>query len=178
MQGFMRRTDPAALRRLVTMVPALIVLALGLDPTRALVISQVVLSFGIPFALIPLVMLTSRRDVMGTSVNRRATTVVAWGIAGVIIALNAFLLVQTFSGLRSARRWLAETFQQIVDSLPDDWTDLELDVRLPTSRSTSTPPSTWSRATRSRTRDTTGTGASSSRIASATRPPCRPCTAR
>jgi len=98
MQGFVRRTIPLALRRLVTMVPALLVLALGLDPTRALVLSQVVLSFGIPFALVPLIMLTSRRDVMGTFVNRRATTVVAWGIAGVIIALNVFLLVQTFSG--------------------------------------------------------------------------------
>ena len=98
MQGFVRRTIPLALRRLVTMVPALLVLALGLDPTRALVLSQVVLSFGIPFALVPLIMLTSRRDVMGAFVNRRATTVVAWGIAGLIVALNAFLLVQTFSG--------------------------------------------------------------------------------
>ena len=98
MQGFVRRTIPLALRRLVTMVPALLVLALGLDPTRALVLSQVVLSFGIPFALVPLIMLTSRHDVMGAFVNRRATTVVAWGIAGVIIALNVFLLVQTFSG--------------------------------------------------------------------------------
>ncbi len=98
MQGFVRRTIPLALRRLVTMVPALLVLALGLDPTRALVLSQVVLSFGIPFALVPLIMLTSRRDVMGAFVNRRVTTVVAWGIAGLIIALNVFLLVQTFSG--------------------------------------------------------------------------------
>ncbi len=98
MQGFIRRTIPLALRRLVTMVPALLVLALGLDPTRSLVLSQVVLSFGIPFALVPLIMLTSRRDVMGGFVNRRATTVAAWGIAGLIIALNAFLLVQTFTG--------------------------------------------------------------------------------
>ncbi len=98
MQGFVRRTVPLALRRLVTMVPALLVLALGLDPTRSLVISQVVLSFGIPFALVPLILLTSRADVMGTFANRRATTVVGWAIAAGIVALNGFLLVQTFAG--------------------------------------------------------------------------------
>jgi manganese transport protein len=98
MQGFIRRTIPLALRRLVTMAPALLVLALGLDPTRSLVISQVVLSFGIPFALVPLILLTSRRDVMGCFVNHRATTMVASAIAAAIIALNVFLLYQTFSG--------------------------------------------------------------------------------
>jgi len=98
MQGFIRRTIPLALRRLVTMVPALLVLALGLDPTRSLVLSQVVLSFGIPFALVPLILLTSRAEVMGTFVNGRATTVVAWAIAAGIVALNGFLLVQTFAG--------------------------------------------------------------------------------
>jgi manganese transport protein len=98
MQGFIRRTIPLALRRLVTMAPALLVLALGLDPTSSLVISQVVLSFGIPFALVPLILLTSRRDVMGSFVNHRATTAVAWTIALAIVALNAFLLVQTFAG--------------------------------------------------------------------------------
>ena len=72
MQGFINRTIPLVLRRLVTMTPALIVLALGLNPSRSLVISQVVLSFGIPFALVPLVLLTRRRDVMGALVNRRA----------------------------------------------------------------------------------------------------------
>jgi manganese transport protein len=87
-----------ALRRLVTMAPALVVLAIGLDPTHSLVISQVVLSFGIPFALVPLVLLTRRRDVMGTLVNRRLTTVVATVVAALIIALNVFLLVQTFLG--------------------------------------------------------------------------------
>ena len=71
MQGFIGRTIPLAVRRLVTMTPALVVLALGLDPTRSLVLSQVVLSFGIPFALVPLVLLTRRRDVMGALVNRR-----------------------------------------------------------------------------------------------------------
>jgi manganese transport protein len=98
MQGFIRRTIPLALRRLVTMTPALVVLAVGLDPTRSLVLSQVVLSFGIPFALVPLILLTSRREVMGTFVNHRVTTAVAWAIAAAIVALNAFLLVQTFAG--------------------------------------------------------------------------------
>jgi manganese transport protein len=96
MQGFIARAVPLVLRRAVTMAPALIVLALGLDPTHSLVISQVVLSFGIPFALIPLVLLTRRRDIMGSLVNRRVTTVVASLVATVIIALNLFLLVDTF----------------------------------------------------------------------------------
>ena len=98
MQGFIARTIPLALRRLVTMTPALIVLAIGLDPTRALVISQVILSFGIPFALVPLIWLTRRRDVMGELVNHRATTAVAVCVAAAIIALNVFLLYQTFTG--------------------------------------------------------------------------------
>jgi manganese transport protein len=95
MQGFIARTIPLVLRRLVTMAPALIVLAVGLDPSRSLVISQVVLSFGIPFALVPLVLLTRRRDIMGALVNRRVTTVVASVVAALIIALNLFLLVDT-----------------------------------------------------------------------------------
>jgi manganese transport protein len=98
MQGFIARTIPLVLRRLVTMAPALIVLAVGLDPSRSLVISQVVLSFGIPFALVPLVLLTRRRDVMGALVNRRITTVVASIVAALIIALNAFLLIDTLLG--------------------------------------------------------------------------------
>jgi manganese transport protein len=92
MQGFIHRTIPVVLRRLVTMTPALIVLAIGLNPSRALVLSQVVLSFGIPFALVPLVMLTRRRDVMGPLVNRGVTTVAASVVAAMIIALNGFLL--------------------------------------------------------------------------------------
>ena len=96
MQGFIRKQLPVGLRRAITMAPAFVVVALGVDPTRTLVISQVVLSFGIPFALIPLIRFTARRDLMGQLVNRRATTVVAWVVAGVIITLNAFLLVQTF----------------------------------------------------------------------------------
>jgi manganese transport protein len=95
MQGFIKRQIPLMLRRLVTMVPAFVVIAIGIDPSRTLVISQVVLSFGIPFALVPLVYFTGRRDIMGSLVNRRITTVAASVIAGVIIALNIFLLAQT-----------------------------------------------------------------------------------
>ena len=96
MQGFIRRRIPLWVRRLVTMIPAFVVIGLGLDPSRTLVLSQVVLSFGIPFALIPLVMFTSRRDIMGVLVNRRLTVAAAWTIAGLISALNVFLLAQTF----------------------------------------------------------------------------------
>jgi manganese transport protein len=95
MQGFIRRQIPLAVRRLVTMLPAFVVIAFGIDPSRTLVISQVVLSFGIPFALVPLVYFTARRDIMGALVNRRLTTLAASAIAAVIIALNIFLLVQT-----------------------------------------------------------------------------------
>jgi manganese transport protein len=98
MQGFIRRQIPLFLRRAITLAPALIILAIGVDPSRSLVISQVVLSFGIPFALVPLVIFTSRRNLMGSLVNTRATTVAAWAIAAVIICLNVFLLYQTFIG--------------------------------------------------------------------------------
>jgi manganese transport protein len=98
MQGFIARTIPLAARRAVTMAPALVVLAIGLDPTRSLVISQVVLSFGIPFALVPLVLLTRRRQVMGALTNRGVTTVVAGVVASLIITLNVFLLYQTLAG--------------------------------------------------------------------------------
>jgi len=98
MQGFIARTIPLVVRRLVTMTPALIVLASGLDPSRSLVISQVVLSFGIPFALVPLVLLTRRRDIMGALVNRKVTTIAASIVAAMIIALNGFLLFDTFFG--------------------------------------------------------------------------------
>jgi manganese transport protein len=95
MQGFIRRRIPIVVRRLVTMAPAFVVIGLGADPSRTLVISQVILSFGIPFALVPLVIFTSRRELMGPLVNARATTVAATLVAAVIIALNVFLLVQT-----------------------------------------------------------------------------------
>ena len=96
MQGFIRRQIPIFVRRLVTMVPALIVAAIGVNPTKTLVISQVILSFGIPFALIPLVWFTSRKELMGTLLNRRATTALAAVVAALISALNIFLLAQTF----------------------------------------------------------------------------------
>jgi manganese transport protein len=97
MQGFIRRRIPVWVRRLVTMLPALIVIGIGADPSRTLVLSQVVLSFGIPFALIPLVIFTSKREVMGGLVNHRVTTIAAVVIAAVITALNAFLLYQIFT---------------------------------------------------------------------------------
>jgi manganese transport protein len=96
MQGFIRRRIPIAVRRAVTMIPAFVVIGIGVDPSRTLVLSQVVLSFGIPFALIPLVLFTSRRDVMGELVNSRGTSVAAAAVAGLISSLNVFLLVQTF----------------------------------------------------------------------------------
>jgi manganese transport protein len=98
MQGFIARRIPLFLRRAVTMAPSLVVLGLGLNPSVTLVISQVVLSFGIPFALVPMILLTRRRDVMRELVNRRATTVLASVVATIIIALNLFLLQQTFFG--------------------------------------------------------------------------------
>lgn len=98
MQGFIGRTIPLLLRRAITMAPALLVLGLGLDPTRSLVLSQVVLSFGIPFALVPLLLLTRRRDVMGDFVNRRITNLAGAVVAALIIALNGVLLVHMATG--------------------------------------------------------------------------------
>jgi manganese transport protein len=96
MQGFVNRRIPLFLRRAVTLAPALIVLAVGVEPSRALVLSQVVLSFGIPFALVPLLWFTSRRDLMGGLVNTRATNAVAAVIVVLIVCLNVFLLYETF----------------------------------------------------------------------------------
>jgi manganese transport protein len=96
MQGFIDFRIALFLRRAITMAPALVVLGIGLDPTSTLVISQVVLSFGIPFALVPMILLTRRADLMGALVNRRRTTVVASLVAALIIGLNAFLLYETF----------------------------------------------------------------------------------
>lgn len=97
-QGYLRRRVPLLLRRALTLAPALTVLAVGVDPTQALVLSQVVLSFGIPFALVPLILLTRRRDVMGELANRPATTLVGGMVAAVIIGLNLFLLFQLALG--------------------------------------------------------------------------------
>lgn len=98
MQGFLNWHIPVWLRRAITMAPALVVIALGLDPTRTLVISQVILSFGIPFALIPLVLFTRDRRIMGDLVNQTWTTRLAWLVAAVIVGLNVFLLVATLQG--------------------------------------------------------------------------------
>jgi manganese transport protein len=95
MQGFIGRQIPLWLRRALTMLPAMAILVIGVDPTKALVWSQVVLSFGVPFALIPLIWLTRRRDIMGDCRNRPATTVIASAVAALIIALNVFLVVRT-----------------------------------------------------------------------------------
>ena len=94
MQGFLHRHIPPWVRRVATMLPSLIVIFIGLDPTRVLVLSQVVLSFGLPFAIIPLVTFTSRRDIMGELVNMKITTIIASAVAALIIALNVFLLYQ------------------------------------------------------------------------------------
>jgi manganese transport protein len=98
MQGFLERHIPVWARRLITIAPSLLVIGLGLDPTRTLVLSQVVLSFGLPFAVVPLVLFTSDRGLMGPLTNRRATTAAAWAIAAVIIALNMYLLYDTLFG--------------------------------------------------------------------------------
>jgi manganese transport protein len=94
MQGFIHRTIPTWVRRVVTMAPPLIVIALGLNPTRTLVLSQVVLSFGLPFAVIPLIMFTRRKDVMGILVNHKLTTIISILVAALIISLNVFLLYE------------------------------------------------------------------------------------
>ncbi|MBS9534592.1 Nramp family divalent metal transporter [Mycobacterium sp. M1] len=98
MQGLLRVSVPLLWRRVITLIPALAILAAGLDPSRALVISQVVLSFGIPFALVPLIRLTSDRALMGDDVNRRATSALGWGVTGVISALNGVLIYLTVTG--------------------------------------------------------------------------------
>jgi manganese transport protein len=95
MQGFINRRIPVFLRRLITMLPALTILAMGINPSRALVMSQVVLSFGIPFALIPLLVFCRNRNVMGALVNHRLTTAVATVVVALIVLLNFFLVYQT-----------------------------------------------------------------------------------
>ena len=95
MQGFLHRQISVWIRRLVTMVPALVVIIIGLEPTRTLVISQVVLSFGLPFAVIPLILFTRRKDIMGVLVNNRLTTALVTAFAALIVVLNLYLLYQT-----------------------------------------------------------------------------------
>ena len=98
MQGFINRRISLWIRRLITMSPALVILAIGVNPSYALVISQVVLSFGIPFALIPLLLFCRNRGLMGGLVNHRLTTAIATVVVGLIVTLNVFLLYQTFFG--------------------------------------------------------------------------------
>ena len=98
MQGFIQLRIPIFLRRAITLAPALVVLGIGVPPTDALVLSQVVLSFGIPFALVPLLVVARRRDVMGALANPTWLTAFAGVLAWMIIALNVFLLQQVFFG--------------------------------------------------------------------------------
>jgi manganese transport protein len=98
MQGFINRRIPIFLRRGITLAPALLVLAIGINPTDALVGSQVVLSFGIPFALVPLILIASKREVMGELVNPRWLSALAATLATMIIALNVFLLYEFVAG--------------------------------------------------------------------------------
>ena len=92
MQGFLHRQIPIFARRAITMIPALIVIGVGFNPTKALVLSQVFLSFGIPFALVPLLFFTSSRKLMGSLVNRRLVVVAASVVTALIIGLNVYLL--------------------------------------------------------------------------------------
>jgi len=98
MQGFLHRHIPIWLRRLITMVPSITVIAVGLDPTRTLVLSQVVLSFGLPFAIVPLIIFTRKKNIMGVLVNKRITTFMVSVIAALIISLNLYLIYKVFIG--------------------------------------------------------------------------------
>jgi manganese transport protein len=98
MDGFVGIKIPVNIRRLITMLPAMLVILLGVNPMNALVLSQVSLSFALPFAIIPLLLLTGKKDVMGQFVNKRFTKTMGWVIAALIIALNAILLYLTFTG--------------------------------------------------------------------------------
>ena len=98
MQGYIKRQIPLFLRRIITMAPSLVILAIGVNPSSALIVSQIALSFGIPFALIPLVMFCRDRELMGDLVNRRGTNIAAYLVVGVIVSLNVFLIYQTVLG--------------------------------------------------------------------------------
>jgi manganese transport protein len=98
MQGLLQRSIPMLARRLITLCPAVAILAAGFDPTRTLVLSQVVLSFGIPFAVLPLVRLTSNRKLMGSDTNHPVTTVVGWAVGLMVSLLNVMLIYLTVTG--------------------------------------------------------------------------------
>jgi len=98
MKGFVNLRIPLTVRRLVTMAPAMIVIALGINPVKALVISQVILSFALPAAIIPLMLITGKKEIMGSLVNKKATRITGWVITTVIIGLNGVLLFLTLTG--------------------------------------------------------------------------------
>jgi manganese transport protein len=98
MQGILKHKVPLWIRRGVTMAPSIAVMAMGLDPTQVLIASQVVLSFGVPFALAPLVLFTSNRSLMGVLVNGKATTVAAWAVTAVIVSLNLYIIYKVVTG--------------------------------------------------------------------------------
>jgi manganese transport protein len=94
MQGFLHKHIPVWVRRFVTIIPSIVVISIGLDPTRTLVISQVILSFGLPFAIIPLIIFTKKKELMGILVNKKITTFIVYVIAALIISLNLYLVYQ------------------------------------------------------------------------------------
>ncbi|WP_088187502.1 Nramp family divalent metal transporter [Desulfosporosinus sp. FKA] len=98
MKGFVGLSIPVNIRRLITMTPALLIIASGINPMYALVMSQVVLSFALPFAIVPMLKITSRQDIMGSFVNKPLTKIVGWMITSLIIGLNLVLLYLTFTG--------------------------------------------------------------------------------
>jgi manganese transport protein len=97
-EGFLEIKFPIFLRRFITVVPALIIIGLGLDPLKILVDSQVLLSFTLPAALIPLLILTNRESVMRDFMSAPRTRIAGWVVTGIIVALNAVLLVQIAMG--------------------------------------------------------------------------------
>ena len=171
MAGFINVRMPLLVRRVVTMVPALVVLALGISPTSALVLSQVVLSFGIPFALVPLVVLTGRRDVMGVHVNRRLTTIVACGVAAAD-QRDERVPDRPAGALVVALRWRTRSTRSST-RFPTTGPTSSSTCGSSTSAATSMPPCCSSSATPSRTPSTTGTGGCWWRTGSATRLPRR-----
>ncbi|MNN80046.1 Divalent metal cation transporter MntH [compost metagenome] len=96
MQGFINKRINLYLRRAITIIPPLVIIGFGINATSALVMSQVILSFGIAFALIPLVIFTSNRQIMNGLVNHKLTTVLGWMISALVVSLNLFLIVELF----------------------------------------------------------------------------------
>jgi Mn2+/Fe2+ NRAMP family transporter len=131
MEGFLRRRMPLIIRRLITVLPAMAILAAGVDPTRALILSQVALSFGIPFALIPLIALTSSRKLMGGLVNRRRTTLLDGGVGALVISLNVSCSYEpsypVMSGDSSSTMWRAAGKGGAIGMMR--WTPVSLRIR-------------------------------------------------